>query len=418
MKKTARWRIVPLIGAAGGACAATLGWGMMEMWVVTAWTGLAAFAATVAVWLEVQRLHAQESTVSIVVDPRLLENRRVLVYGELSKLKEAQDLQSGVFEVGAELVGCVDEADAYQRFGAAIRRYWSFSTLELWVWERGSWRCIGSEVHGDPAPLERPVQLPAEPGGDLIVDLSAAVSGQAALIVRGAYEQPSLTGRSVDDKRWVAEVLRSQLALSLRRVLLYGELNALARVDPLTGAHRRWYGESRLDEIVESGRVLSVAMVDLDHFKSINDTHGHAVGDKVLAAVGRALTNGLRLGDLVCRYGGEEFLVILPDTLPMGAQLVADRLRTAVSELKDLPRQMTVSVGVASCHQDEATPSLIERADQAMYQAKRAGRDRIVMADNLENQHLRTIARPAHKPVGESSTQRSAVKEDFSEGAS
>jgi len=175
-------------------------------------------------------------------------------------------------------------------------------------------------------------------------------------------------------------VLRSQLALSLRRVLLYGDLQALARTDPLTGTHRRWYGETRLNELIESGEVLSVAMVDIDLFKAVNDRHGHAAGDQVLSAVGRGLVAGLRSGDLVSRHGGEEFLLLLPETPPAGAMLVAERLRAAIAGLA-LIMPITISIGVASCLQDETAAELVGRADEALYLGKRGGRNRVVMAD-------------------------------------
>jgi len=302
------------------------------------------------------------------------------------------DLQQGVFDVSAELVGCVDEADARARFAAAVRRYWSGDAVDLLLWERGTWRSLGGAPAGVPPTIDGPVTLPG-PGRDLILDLSAGVQGQAALVLRQARLQPSLTGRPESVQRYIAGILRGQLALSLRRVLLYGELQALARIDPLTGTQRRWYGESRLAELVDAGEVVAVALVDIDHFKKVNDTHGHAAGDLVLTAVGTCLVKALRTGDLVCRLGGEEFLVILPDTSPDSALHVAERLRAAVSALADLPTSVTVSIGVAACQQDDSAPALVERADQAMYQAKHAGRNRVV--DAAPDAPLRTVARKA-----------------------
>ena len=402
-------RTLPLLVAAGGVAAAGVALGLAGSWSAAAGCGLSAMAGITAWWQVGKRARLDATTIALALDPARFGQRRQSLYEELSVLEDAQDLQSGVFEVGAELVGCVDEADARLRFAAAMRRYWSFSALDLWVWERGTWRCIGGEPSGEPLAPERPVQLPEGPGGILVLDLSTAVSGQAVLVLRGAAEQPSLVGRSAGDHRWVAEVLRSQLALSLRRVLLYGELNALARIDPLTGAHRRWYGETRLGELMEAGEIVSLAMVDIDHFKRVNDEHGHAAGDLVLAAVGRALNSQLRMGDLVYRYGGEEFLILLPDTPPAGAILVASRLRAAIAALMDLPCRVSVSVGVASSHLDETAPDLVQRADDAMYRAKAAGRDRVVMADETGDPRLRTVARRQRKP-GESSAQRSTVR--------
>jgi two-component system, cell cycle response regulator len=254
--------------------------------------------------------------------------------------------------------------------------------------------------------------LPEVAGGDLVLDLSPGVDGQAALVLRRARLQPSLAGRSSADQRYVAEVLRTQLSLSLRRVVLYGELKSLARLDPLTGTHRRWYGETRLNELCDAGEVVAVAMVDVDFFKSVNDEFGHAAGDRVLAAVGKALTDQLRTGDLVSRFGGEEFLVILPDTPPAGALQVAERLREAVAAIDGLPRPVTVSIGLAACHQDEGATLLVARADAALYLAKQQGRDRVVMSDDGgAESFLRTTARRSRTATGsESATYRALGK--------
>ncbi|MCK6490827.1 MAG: GGDEF domain-containing protein, partial [Planctomycetes bacterium] len=347
---------------------------------------------------------SRPGTVALARSPALLERRRAELHRDLGGLEDAHDLQRGVFEVSAELVGCVEEGDARVRFAAAMRRYWSFASADLLVWSRGAWRSLGGEATGEPPGLAAPVALPAVRGGDLELDLSPAVDGRAALVLRGVNPQPSLAGRLERDQRWVAEVLRGQLSLSLRRVILYAELQALARVDPLTGAHRRWYGEERLRELVTTGEVVSVAMIDIDHFKRVNDGHGHAAGDQVLAAVGGLLVRLLRAGDLVCRWGGEEFLAVLPETSPAGAQLAAERIRAAVAALSDLPVAVTVSVGAASCLHDEDPLALVERADQALYRAKAGGRNRVDCAP--ETAEVRTSRRRRNhtstvlKPVG------------------
>ena len=313
--------------------------------------GAVAMVAGIVVIIGLQQeVSSGTRTETLATDPRLLELQRQNITEELAVLEDAQELQRGVFEVSAELVGCVDEIDARHRFSAAMRRYWACTTVDLVVWEKGSWRGLGGPATGEVPALTGPVMLSDQPGGDVVLDLSPGVDGQAALVLRQARLQPSLTGRSAADQRYVAEVLRTQLSLSLRRVVLYGQLQSLARLDPLTGTQRRWYGETRLTELCNAGDVVAVAMVDIDYFKTVNDEFGHAAGDQVLAAVGRVLAAHLRTGDLVSRYGGEEFLVILPDTPPAGALQVVDRLREAVAALKGVPKSVTVSIGVAACH--------------------------------------------------------------------
>ena len=125
-------------------------------------------------------------------------------------------------------------------------------------------------------------------------------------------------------------------------------------------------------------RPLTIAIVDIDHFKSVNDTHGHAAGDRVLAAVAGSLREQLRAEDQLGRLGGEEFLVLLPDTDSAAAGHVAEKLRAEVAAAPT-PVPVTVSIGVAGW--DGETPEdLLHRADEALYAAKQAGRDRVLAA--------------------------------------
>jgi diguanylate cyclase (GGDEF)-like protein len=165
--------------------------------------------------------------------------------------------------------------------------------------------------------------------------------------------------------------------------------------------------------LVDAGEVVAVAMVDIDYFKRVNDEFGHAAGDAVLTAVGSALMGHLRAGDLVCRFGGEEFLVILPDTPPKGAAHVSERLRASVAALTGLPKPVTVSIGLAACHQDETAEVLIGRADAALYRAKEQGRDRVVLVeDEQADSFLRTTARKNRKAPGTDTGLRRTIKLD------
>ncbi len=155
--------------------------------------------------------------------------------------------------------------------------------------------------------------------------------------------------------------------------------------DALTGLHNRGTLEDRLvTELAHhrrSGRPVSVLMVDLDHFKALNDTHGHAAGDQALRQVAAVLADGVRDGDTTARYGGEEFTVILSDTGGTGAKIAADRLREAVARI-DLPTgQLTASLGLAVAGPGCDTPeAILKAADEALYEAKRAGRNRVAVA--------------------------------------
>ncbi len=163
----------------------------------------------------------------------------------------------------------------------------------------------------------------------------------------------------------------------------------LSLVDPLTGAFNRRYVEAHLPRMLDRSRQankeLAVLMVDIDHFKKVNDTHGHAVGDMVLKTVVERLQNAVRPSDLVARLGGEEFLVIMPETPLAMAQMVAERLLKKISgspvvwEGQAEPLAITVSIGCAATTGNSDTQAaLLERADSALYKAKNQGRNQVL----------------------------------------
>jgi diguanylate cyclase (GGDEF)-like protein len=130
--------------------------------------------------------------------------------------------------------------------------------------------------------------------------------------------------------------------------------------------------------------MVSVLALDLDHFKAVNDTHGHAVGDEALRAFARRIRGPLRQSDHLARLGGEEFIVLLPGAPVSNALEIAERLRASVAEapLVDVPRvAVTVSIGVAAFRPGDRGTDLLARADTAAYAAKRSGRDRVVLAE-------------------------------------
>ncbi|KIL98912.1 diguanylate cyclase (GGDEF domain) with PAS/PAC sensor [Paramagnetospirillum magnetotacticum MS-1] len=158
-----------------------------------------------------------------------------------------------------------------------------------------------------------------------------------------------------------------------------------AMIDPLTGAYTRRSGGEALDLQFRLSAMrntsLAIAFFDLDKFKSINDSFGHEEGDKALKALAENLRQGLRRGDVLVRWGGEEFVAILAETNTEGARILMERLRTTGFGLRPDGAPMTASIGVAERMTDGANdwPALIELADQRMYEAKRGGRDRVVM---------------------------------------
>lgn len=161
-----------------------------------------------------------------------------------------------------------------------------------------------------------------------------------------------------------------------------------AMSDPLTGAYTRRSGGEALDLLFRlstmSGKPLTIAFFDLDHFKSINDTYGHEAGDEALRTMVERLRAGLRRSDHVIRWGGEEFLAVLPDMPADGMEVFLRRMRETGFGLRPDGTPLTASIGVAERITDEATDwdQLVEVADQRMYHAKRSGRDRAVLRDH------------------------------------
>lgn len=164
----------------------------------------------------------------------------------------------------------------------------------------------------------------------------------------------------------------------------------LSRFDALTGVLSRRTILEALDKEVERakrhGHALTCLMLDLDHFKKINDTHGHQFGDKALHRVAQVVSGLCRTNDHLGRYGGEEFLMILPETRIDGAIRFAERVRLAVAEtrLDRLEERITLSIGVGEWHDDErSSNTLIAKADRALLEAKAAGRNHVVASQRV-----------------------------------
>ena len=199
--------------------------------------------------------------------------------------------------------------------------------------------------------------------------------------VLGIHDGATITS----DQRKALGAATGLIAIAVRNVQLFLETREHSLRDSLTNCFNRGHGLETLDGELRRARrsrqPLSILMFDIDHFKTINDELGHLRGDDLLRAVGAQLTRVLRSTDVRCRYGGDEFLIILPDTPLIGAAQVAESVRREMATLAMVAGgktiAVTVSVGVAAAGPAElGVTSLIERADDALYQAKRAGRDR------------------------------------------
>jgi diguanylate cyclase (GGDEF)-like protein len=178
----------------------------------------------------------------------------------------------------------------------------------------------------------------------------------------------------------------NQAAVAISRAQMVERLSWFATTDPLTGVpNRRYFYEIGARELERAQRYLrpfSVLMLDIDHFKSVNDRFGHSAGDRLLSSVVELCLSQLRKSDHMGRLGGEEFAFVLPETNAQAASAFADRLRACISRREfpgvDGPQQVTVSIGVAQLEPDvHSLELLISRADNALYQAKIQGRNRV-----------------------------------------
>ena len=200
--------------------------------------------------------------------------------------------------------------------------------------------------------------------------------------VLGVAPEPPLT----DHQRSVLSAAAALLAVSLKNAELFREIRENSVRDGLTGCFNRTHAVEVLDAELRRARrsklPLSLLMFDLDNFKNINDRHGHLCGDAVLAAIGAIMKSELRGSDVKCRYGGDEFMVILPDTPVGGARQVSDNLRRAIAERpvvwNDGQITVTASFGITAVNTADHDPrSAIARADSALYRAKQIGRNAI-----------------------------------------
>ena len=206
------------------------------------------------------------------------------------------------------------------------------------------------------------------------------IVGGASVGVLGVSSTPPLN----DHQRSVLAATAALLGVSVKNAELFGVIHENSVRDSLTGCFNRKHAldvlETELRRSRRSQMPVSVLMFDLDHFKAVNDTFGHLCGDAVLAAVGARMKSVLRGSDLKCRYGGEEFLVVLPDTPLAGARRVAETLRRDIADHsiawndRAIPITASFGVTVAEFGELEATP-VLERADRALYRAKEDGRN-------------------------------------------
>ena len=247
-----------------------------------------------------------------------------------------------------------------------------------WVVDKGEAALIG-DVANDP----RYVVLPGNqtPIAAMVCVPLIARGERVGVVTATSAHVDAFDASDLELVRFVA----ATIALDVENV----RLHRVAVTDPLTGAYNPEFLMQRLpaeiSTAVERDRPLSVAMVDVDHFKSVNDQHGHGVGDVVLSEIARRLRGAIRGGDVLVRYGGEEFLAVLPRADAGRAWEVGERMRQRVAERAfdagdGVSLLLRVSIGIAQWRTAESMAELIDRADTALYGAKQRGRNRVEVA--------------------------------------
>ena len=272
------------------------------------------------------------------------------------------------FDMSNELLVEADLAGSFTRLSPAWERTLGWTREELMS------RPFRDFIHPDDLATTLPVALALDANPGEVRELENRYRTKD-----GSWRWLQWSATSDRRRKYaVARDITERKQVEQERQELLAQVEALARTDSLTGLpNRRAWDEEVQREIARarrSGQPLTLAMVDLDHFKRFNDAHGHAAGDDMLAEVAVSWRRALRTGDVLARYGGEEFAVLLPACEADEAVRLLDRLRDAT------PRGETCSVGVATFRLDDTAASLGGRADAALYEAKRSGRDRLALA--------------------------------------
>jgi diguanylate cyclase (GGDEF)-like protein len=216
-----------------------------------------------------------------------------------------------------------------------------------------------------------------------IIGMPLKIAQRVVGVMTIAYEKPRTFS---ENELRTLDLLAAQAAIAIENASLYDQVQQLAVTDPLTNIYNRrgffQIGDSEIERARRFGHPLSALMFDLDYFKQFNDTFGHPFGDKILVALVEVCRRNIRTLDILGRYGGEEFAVLLPETDSATAVQIAERVREAVEktqmQIDDRVISITISIGVATLHDGVFDlTALLDQADQALYRAKQAGRNRV-----------------------------------------
>jgi diguanylate cyclase (GGDEF)-like protein len=343
--------------------------------------------------------------------PALLILASVFVFHQLRKRHEMRVEALAASEAARQATDRASEMERLVGFGQALARSLDEESIQaattahlpLLAPGRGAWAVVRTATQwkpltliGDSVVAEREwaasVALgDADPevGANAQFACFPLIAGGTPVGVVGVDPEPALT----DHQRRILTTAAALLAVSLKNAQLFREVHENSVRDSLTGCFNRRHSLEVMDSELRRSRrshmPLSIVMFDIDHFKQINDRFGHFAGDAVLAEVAARMKAVLRGSDLKCRYGGEEFLIMLPDTPLNGALRVADTLRRAIEQQpivwNDQAISVSASFGVTATTPGEVVPlNILARADQALYRAKQDGRNCVRIGEQAE----------------------------------
>ena len=321
-----------------------------------------------------------------------------LAAAEARQARERSEELERLVIFGRTLANALDRSALRQALWQFLPRFIQQGEVWMLVREHGQWEPLLEDASSaDPRSLEAREAIAARALADLVVegahvegtriedtDCFTMDVGGGPVGVIGVGGEPGLTPR----ERRALGAASALIGIAVRNVQLFGEIRDNSLHDSLTGCANRAHAIATLDNELRRARrtthSLSIVMFDIDHFKTINDTYGHLCGDRLLSAVGQSLRQLLRSTDVACRYGGDEFLIILPDTPLPGAERVAAVLRHEIATLpspcEGAHAAVTASIGVARAVPCDDAMTLVARADEALYDAKHAGRDRVCVS--------------------------------------
>lgn len=357
---------------------------------------------------QMRRAVAQKRSSEVLATAHALHTKLIKVLGTVRDTggrRESQEIELLV-EVSRLIQNATRAEEAFEKLLDLVKGAIVYENATLFVLNRASQQLVVGAARGQVVDLIGGVQF------DLGLGFSSWVAKQKKPILLNELHRSAQNGQPAvgsflsvplvvqqeligvlnlshpgnqaftEDHLRLLTLVAGQAAAILQRILMYEEMARLAITDELTGLFNRRHFMERLgDEVARArryGQPFSLLFMDLDHFKRINDTCGHAVGDRILAELGKLLRRWARGTDLLSRYGGEEFVAFLPMTDSTQAMNAAERMRQAVEE-HSFPRRkrLTVSIGVATYPADGDTPAdLLKKADLALYQAKKLGRNR------------------------------------------